>query len=422
MMGWGTKTCRRPGMPLWAATCRTTVSNLSVCMATVGTPYVASTVIAGAATAGAQVLQWPTPRMAASPRDLISFQVVGSSLRYTLEIGLNTVRTPGMRSANHPCICLRKMSESSKRQSTRYTVLPSRVSSRGARGLRVTLGAKPSGFNVVILPFVVIVALPCSGCDAPRTIPLPALGRVRATAHRHQRLLLVVDVHVDEGDRAPHAPHPRGARDHAAHRGPEIVDAQVDGGHTPANRHAHREIAHDVDEGGEGAAVELRGARPPLELWTHGHGHGQGARVAVEGDGAELQETDEGRGIEGGLDLLDGERGRRGLAHGRTTTLPNTSRSSRRRKASFTSSSGSSRSMTGVSCPARIMAMRVSRSSRIQPFEPRIFSSKVQMKRRSSLGSKPAVAPQVRIRPCRCSVRSEGTQVSPPVKLTTTSR
>ena len=40
-----------------------------------------------------------------------------------------------------------------------------------------------------------------------------------------------------------------------------------------------------------------------------------------------------------------------GLAHGRTTTLPNTSRSSSRRNASFTSSSGSSRSMTGVELP-----------------------------------------------------------------------
>ena len=68
-------------MPFWAATARTTRSNLSVCRATVGTPYVASIVIACAATAGAQVLQWPTPTMAACPRALISCQVAGSSLR-----------------------------------------------------------------------------------------------------------------------------------------------------------------------------------------------------------------------------------------------------------------------------------------------------------------------------------------------------
>ena len=67
-------------MPFWAATDRTTRSNMSVCSATVGTPYWASIVIACAATAGAQVLQWPTPTMAASPAALISSQVAGSSL------------------------------------------------------------------------------------------------------------------------------------------------------------------------------------------------------------------------------------------------------------------------------------------------------------------------------------------------------
>src|SRR5262245_38690609 len=56
-----------------------------------------------------------------------------------------------MASANHACICFRKMSESSKRQSTRYTVLPSSVASRGASSLRVTFGGKPSGFRTVIV-------------------------------------------------------------------------------------------------------------------------------------------------------------------------------------------------------------------------------------------------------------------------------
>src|SRR6266508_619648 len=95
MMGWGTNTCLSPGIPFTAATDRTTRSNLSVCMATTGTPYVASIVIACAATAGAQVLQWPTPRIAACPLALISSHVVGSSCKYTLELGLITVRTPG---------------------------------------------------------------------------------------------------------------------------------------------------------------------------------------------------------------------------------------------------------------------------------------------------------------------------------------
>jgi hypothetical protein len=68
-------------MPFTLATERTTRSNLSVCMATVGTPYRASSVIACAATAGAQVLQWPTPTIAAWPFALISSHVGGSSRR-----------------------------------------------------------------------------------------------------------------------------------------------------------------------------------------------------------------------------------------------------------------------------------------------------------------------------------------------------
>src|SRR5258705_13124734 len=99
-------------------------------MATVGTPYWASIVIACAATAGAQVLQWPTPTIAACPLALISSHVAGSTLRYTLEIGLKTVPTAGMGSANHPCIWLRNPSEASKRQATTLTALPFRGANR----------------------------------------------------------------------------------------------------------------------------------------------------------------------------------------------------------------------------------------------------------------------------------------------------
>ena len=79
MTGCGTKTARVRGMPLTRATDRTTRSKMSVWTATVGTPYLLSMVIACTATAGAQVLQWPTPTMAASPLALISSQVSGSS-------------------------------------------------------------------------------------------------------------------------------------------------------------------------------------------------------------------------------------------------------------------------------------------------------------------------------------------------------
>ena len=79
MTGCGTKTWRMRGMPLTRATERTTRSKMSVWTATVGTPYLLSMVIPCTATAGAQVLQWPTPMIAASPFALISSQVAGSS-------------------------------------------------------------------------------------------------------------------------------------------------------------------------------------------------------------------------------------------------------------------------------------------------------------------------------------------------------
>src|ERR1051325_4617383 len=63
---------------------------------------------------------------------------------------MNRVLTPGIRSSNQPCICFRNTSESSKRQSTRGTGLPSRGSPRGANGFGVTLGGKPIGFRTVI--------------------------------------------------------------------------------------------------------------------------------------------------------------------------------------------------------------------------------------------------------------------------------
>ena len=60
------KTALARGMPFTRATERTARSNGVVWMATVGTPYLLSMVIACTATAGAHVLQWPTPTIAAS--------------------------------------------------------------------------------------------------------------------------------------------------------------------------------------------------------------------------------------------------------------------------------------------------------------------------------------------------------------------
>src|SRR5207244_5009492 len=101
--GCGTKTARARGMPLTRATDRTTRSNTLVWIATVGTPYLPSMVIACTATAGAHVLQWPTPTMAASPLDLIFSHVSGSSRVYTDDSWISSVLTPGRCSSNQVC-------------------------------------------------------------------------------------------------------------------------------------------------------------------------------------------------------------------------------------------------------------------------------------------------------------------------------
>ena len=81
MTGCGTNTRRMPGMPPTLQTERTTRANVRVCSDTVGSPYALSSVIANCAIAGAQVLQCPTPRSAASPRARRSSHTSLKSLR-----------------------------------------------------------------------------------------------------------------------------------------------------------------------------------------------------------------------------------------------------------------------------------------------------------------------------------------------------
>jgi hypothetical protein len=78
--GCGTNTSGACGRPPMRITDCTTFTNLSVWMATVGTPYCVSSVIAWVEVAGAQVLQWPTPMIAAWPFSRISLHSFGSSL------------------------------------------------------------------------------------------------------------------------------------------------------------------------------------------------------------------------------------------------------------------------------------------------------------------------------------------------------
>src|SRR4030095_12270504 len=117
----------------------------------------------------------------------------------------------------------------------------------------------------------------------------------------------------------------------------------------------------------------------------------------------QAEEGDEGRVVEHLLQLVLRQRhdlvAPAFIAHGDTTTLPNTSRSSMTRSASRAWLSGKTLSTSTLSLPSWTSFRSCSMSERIQPLEPRILSSKVQMKRISSLGSKPAVAPQVTMRP-----------------------
>ena len=101
--------------------------------------------------------------------------------------------------------------------------------------------------------------------------------------------------------------------------------------------------------------------------------------------------------------------------------LPMTSRSSSNLTPSAVLSNGRTVSIIGLNFPSEIIVINVSKSSGNQLLEPRIFNSKVQTYRKSVFGSKPAVAPQVSILPPRRVTLNEGTQVSPPVKLITTS-
>ena len=60
------------GIPRWRQAVRTRDSKMSVCTEAVGTPYSVSIMLHWSATAGAQVLQWPTATTAASPLAWIS--------------------------------------------------------------------------------------------------------------------------------------------------------------------------------------------------------------------------------------------------------------------------------------------------------------------------------------------------------------
>src|SRR6185436_8171578 len=142
---------------------------------------------------------------------------------------------------------------------------------------------------------------------------------------------------------------------------------------------------------------------------AHGAGHGELLVGRIGLAHLQAEEGDKGRVVEHLLQLVPGQRHdlvvHPFIAHGATTTLPNTSRSSITRNASRASASGKTLSTNTLSLPSWTSFRSCSMSDRIQPLEPSTLSSKVQMKRMSSVGAKPAVAPQVSSRPPTLSTR-----------------
>src|SRR5712691_4210304 len=130
--------------------------------------------------------------------------------------------------------------------------------------------------------------------------------------------------------------------------------------------------------------MPLAGAAAALELGPHLGAHDYLLFAGVGAQHGQLQKIDEGGVAKALLQLIFTQRR---AAHGVITSLPKTSRSSRRARASGARSSEKVSSMTASNRPARTMSSSAVISSRAQPFEPRIFSSNVQIKRMSSGGS-----------------------------------
>ena len=153
------------------------------------------------------------------------------------------------------------------------------------------------------------------------------------------------------------------------------------------DRHRDQSGAHDREIGDE-------------VLGRVGAEHGD-ARAAAQTPAGEIGDEREDRAVqrtiaEGAGPAVEADRDQRGLvgcaigveqiaeidrveAHGVTTTLPNTARSSKRLTAARPSLNGSTRSITGTRRREAASCIRLSRSPRAQAFEPRIFNSKLQI-------------------------------------------
>src|SRR4029078_6149968 len=120
--------------------------------------------------------------------------------------------------------------------------------------------------------------------------------------------------------------------------GPEIVDAKIYGRQRPPQCHDQRIVADRVDDRRQRAAMPLAGGLAALELRPHLAAHGDALLRRIGLGHLQPEEGDERGVVEHLLQLGIGQWFRL-LAHGVTTILPNTSRSSITRSASRASSS-----------------------------------------------------------------------------------
>src|SRR6516162_684613 len=207
---------------------------------------------------------------------------------------------------------------------------------------------------------------------------------VSGAADRQQLARLVRHIDIDDTHQPAAAPYGGSDDQRGVDRRPQIIDAEIHRWQWPAQQHHQRVIAGRVDDRCDRAAVPLAAAAPALEFGLHRGAHYQLLLNRLGAQHRQVQQLDECRLPEAVLDLVLAERQ---IAHGTMTSLPKTWRFSNHDSASTARSRGYVASTTALSGPDCTRSSNAAMSSRAQPLEPRICSSKVQMKRMSSGGS-----------------------------------
>src|SRR6516162_10222562 len=169
--------------------------------------------------------------------------------------------------------------------------------------------------------------------------------RIRGPSDRDQRAAIVEDVNVDDADAFAE---PTNSADRIQRRidgWPDIVDPEVDRRQRALENHGGRIVADSVDHGRYRTAMPLTAARSAFELRSHRRADRDLLLFRVEVRDLHSEEGDEGRIVEQLLNI--GFR----QAHGVTTILPKTWRSSMARNASRAPSSGKVFWMTTFNAP-----------------------------------------------------------------------